>query len=152
MSDTPLHKDRLLRSVRFLGADNEVAPGSKVTFEEGSELIMESIPLSGFCAVIKTITATTYILLEADAGKVLRFTSGSAITVSLPGDLSVGWSAALLQRGAGQITLDTIGSATLLHEEDHTKTAQQHASVGLLVQANSNGTSAEYHLSGSTAV
>jgi hypothetical protein len=56
---------------------------------------------------IKTISTTTYSILSSDAGKILRFTASSAVTVTVP--LYLGWTIGqrvdIAQFGTGQVTL-----------------------------------------------
>ena len=92
-----------------------------------------------------TITGTSHTLAEADDGKVLLFTNGSAIILTIPTGLTLGHSCTVIQQGAGQITF-TPSSTTLRNRQSHTKTAGQHAIVGL-VQYAAN----VYNLGGDTA-
>ena len=52
------------------------------------------------------VSGTTHTLLEADCGKVHRFTSADAVTVTIDAALSVGWHCVLIQEGAGLVSLD----------------------------------------------
>lgn len=84
---------------------------------------------------VKTITGTAYTLTRDDAYKVLRFTNGSAITVTVPSDsvaeIPVGAGIELHQKGAGQITFTQGSGATLQLRGSFNKTAGQFAVAGL---------------------
>lgn len=87
--------------------------------------------ISGFDASINEQTGTTYTLVAGDNGKVIKFTNGSAITVTLPSGLGLGFNCSVIQYGAGQITFST-SSSTLYNRQSHTKTAGQYAVTGLI--------------------
>jgi hypothetical protein len=87
--------------------------------------------LEDFDASINEQTGTAYTLLAGDNGKVIKFTNGSAITLTLPSGLGLGFNCSVIQYGAGQITFTTSGS-TLYNRQSHTKTAAQYAVTGLV--------------------
>ena len=87
--------------------------------------------LSNFDASVNEQTGTSYTLLASDLGKIVKFTNGSAITVTLPNNLGLGFTATVIQYGAGQITFAT-SSSTLYNRQSHTKTAGQYAVVSLI--------------------
>lgn len=84
--------------------------------------------LLNFDASVNEQTGTTYTLVAGDNGKVIKFTSGSAITLTLPSGLGVGFNCSVIQYGAGQITF----SGTFYNQSSHTKTAGQYAVTGLI--------------------
>jgi hypothetical protein len=87
--------------------------------------------LEDFDASINEQTGTTYTLVAGDNGKVIKFTNGSAITLTLPSGLGEGFNCSVVQYGAGQITFST-SSSTLYNRQSHTKTAGQYAVTGLI--------------------
>jgi len=87
--------------------------------------------LEDFDASINDQTGTAYTLLAGDNGKVIKFTNGSAITLTLPSGLGLGFNCSVIQYGAGQITFTASGS-TLYNRQSHTKTAAQYAVTGLV--------------------
>jgi len=87
--------------------------------------------LEDFDASINEQTGTAYTLLAGDNGKVIKFTNGSAITLTLPSGLGLGFNCSIIQYGAGQITFTASGS-TLYNRQSHTKTAAQYAVTGLV--------------------
>lgn len=87
--------------------------------------------LEDFDASINEQTGTAYTLVAGDNGKVIKFTNGSAITLTLPSGLGLGFNCSVIQYGAGQITFSASGS-TLYNRQSHTKTAAQYAVTGLV--------------------
>jgi len=90
----------------------------------------------------KTVTGTSYTLLAADRGKLINFTSGSAIGVTIPLDFLTGQLASsvfyIRQDGAGQITFTGAGGVTLRNVNSQTKTQGQYAMVMLHQMADVN--------------
>ena len=87
--------------------------------------------LLNFDASVNEQIGTTYTLLASDLGKIVKFTNGSAITVTLPNNLGLGFTCTVIQYGAGQITFST-SSSTLYNRQSHTKTAGQYGVVSLI--------------------
>ena len=73
---------------------------------------------------------TSRTLADEDHGKVLRFTNGSSVSVSVPNTLRPDFACTVVQFGAGQITF-TGSSASIRNRQSHTKTAGQYAAVSL---------------------
>jgi hypothetical protein len=96
-------------------------------------------------------TGTTYTLLATDCGKTVLITNASAITVTAPNNLSVGCHIAVVQGGAGQITISPQAGGTLVSAHSYTKTFGQRAGIGLSVLTNSGGSAAEWYLFGDGA-
>lgn len=80
------------------------------------------------------ISGTTYSLAPADDGGVLEFTSGSAIVLTIPTGLAVGFSCLICQAGGGQITLTPSGT-TLHNASGNTKTRAQWSELSLRCRA-----------------
>lgn len=76
-------------------------------------------------------TGTTYTLAATDNGKTVVFNNASAVTVTVPSGLGVGFSCLLVQKGAGQVGLTT-SSTTLRNRQSHTKLAGQYAAASLI--------------------
>mgnify|MGYP000555986824 CR=1 FL=1 len=98
-----------------------------------------------------TVSTTTYTLLQADLGKLHRFTNASGCAVTLPNSFPAGWNILWAQIGAGQITFTPASGATRRNSSSHTKSRVQYSEGSLRVDTNSGGTAAEYYLSGDTA-
>lgn len=95
-------------------------------------------------------TGTTYTVQPSDNGKVLTFTNASAITVTLPDDLPVGFNCLTVQMGAGTVTFSAAGGGSLLNVNGHTDLSGQYAYGSLLVTSNA-GSAAQWLLGGATA-
>ncbi len=83
---------------------------------------------------IKTITAA-YTLLPEDNGRVLDVTSASAMTITVPNTLPVGFQVSITQAGAGQVTITGGTGMTVNNRYLATKTSGQWAKAGLEVRA-----------------
>lgn len=101
--------------------------------------------------VITTQSGTTYTLAATDCGTLIRFSSGSAITLTTLNSLPVGCSVAIEQAGAAQITLANGSGATSHSAHSYTKTFGQYAILGLTVDTNAGGTAANIIISGDGA-
>lgn len=89
-----------------------------------------------FKAELVTEAGTAITLSQAThGGRVVRTSSGSAVTITVPNTLPVGFTVTIIQRGAGQITFATSGGMVISNRQSHTKTAAQNAVVSLLVDA-----------------
>lgn len=102
--------------------------GSIEVYGRGNDWISLNI------ATINNQAGTTYTTLSSDAGKTLRTTSGSAVTVTLsnllPGE-RVDW----VQSGAGQITFVAGAGVNLQSEGSKLKSKAQHAAGTVLCVA-----------------
>ena len=96
-------------------------------------------------SAVITEGTTSRTLADSDNGKVIVCTNGSATTITVPASLATGFAVTVIQTGAGQITFSA-SSTTINNRQSHTKTAGQHARVGL-VQTSSD----TYNLGGDTA-
>ena len=92
-----------------------------------------------------TDTTTSRTLSDSDNGQVLMFNNSSAITVTVPAGLTLGFACTILQLGTGQITFSA-SSTTINNRSGHTKTAGQHSRVGLMHYSTD-----VYNLGGDTA-
>lgn len=96
----------------------------------------------------KTITDTTYTVVADDLGKVLRFTSSSAVTVTLPGGLDAGFNCLWRQIGAGKITFAlavTNPTQNLRNVDGYSKSSGQYAEGSLSLDS----VTTDWFLSGS---
>jgi len=129
---------------RFDGTGGKMLQGSGVAVTDGNEI-------SGYRGHVNAQTGTTYTLQASDSGKIVECTNASAITVTLPNSLPVGFCCTVVQCGAGAVTLAPASGATRRNRQSHAKTAGQWAGATLYVRANSGGSAAEYVLNGDTA-
>lgn len=107
-------------------------------------------PFAAVRDVLVDVPGETYTLQEADAGKLLRFTSATAVTVTLPNSLSAGWNVLWSQLGAGQVSFSTAAGAVRRNRYGHAKTSGQYAEGSLRVDENVSGAGAIYILAGDT--
>ena len=84
---------------------------------------------------VKTIAATAYTLVLADAGCLLVFTAATAVTVAVPLNATVAFgtsdSIVLLQYGVGQVTVAPVGPNTVSSTNSYLTTRGQFAQIGL---------------------
>lgn len=59
---------------------------------------------------INAQTGTSYTLVAADNGAVVTLNNGSAITLTVPAGLGVGFNCLLVQLGAGTVTITASGT------------------------------------------
>jgi hypothetical protein len=98
-----------------------------------------------------TVSGTTYTVdATVASGAVLRFTSATAVTITLANDLPTGWCASWRQIGAGQLTFSAGSGATLNNRPGHTKSAGAGAWGALACDSNA-GAAAIVYLGGDTA-
>lgn len=102
-------------------------------------------------ATLNSQVGTTYTVLSSDNGKVVELANASAITVTVPNSLPVGFNCLFTQAGTAQVTFAAASGATQRQRQSYTKTAGQWAVVSLYVRANSGGSAAEYVLAGDMA-
>lgn len=105
----------------------------------------------GVKATLNAQTGTTYEIASTDNAKLVTCSNGSAIAVTLPNDLAVGFQCSLTQLGAGQVSFSAESGGSLRNRQSHTKVAGQYGTVSLFVIANSGGSAAEWLLVGDTA-
>ncbi len=113
-----------------ISLSNPSTPGNEVDISDYVRL-----------APIKEIT-TSYTLQTADSGYVLRVTSSTDITLTVPSGLPVGFNISVYQYGTGAITFSESGT-TVYNRSNRFKTAGQHAGAGIIATATN-----EFHLVG----
>ncbi len=130
---------------------NAILKGNGSSALTASGVIIDSNDaIYGFHAALNDQTGTTYTLNATDAGKVVRCTNGSAITLTLPNSFPVGFACEVIQGGAGQISFSAASGASINNRQSHTKVAGQYGAIRLVVVANSGGSAAVYNLAGDT--
>ena len=90
--------------------------------------------ISGFDATINDQTGTAYTLLASDNGKVVVLNNGSAVTVTVPSGLGVGFNCSFVQKGAGQVTF-VASSTTIYNRQSHTKINAQYGVASIVAYA-----------------
>ena len=97
-----------------------------------------SSTISGFAANINNQIGTTYQLVASDNGKIITLNNASAITLTVPAGLLVGFNCMVVQLGAGQVTIATSGGATVTNRSSFTKTGGQNAIMTLISVASNS--------------
>ncbi len=85
----------------------------------------------GFDASINDQTGTAYTLLASDNGKVVVLDNGSAVTVTVPSGLGVGFNCSFVQKGAGQVSFSA-SSTTINNRQSHTKINGQYGVASIV--------------------
>mgnify|MGYP003333521627 FL=1 len=81
------------------------------------------------------LTTSTYTLTDSDNGKNISINNANGATLVIPSGLQVGFNCSIIQRGAGQITIQGAGT-TLLSRNNFSKTAGQYAVVSVISTEN----------------
>lgn len=93
--------------------------------------------IDALAAVVPTVSrsVTAYTLAFADLGKIVEFTSSTAVTVTIPANAAVafpiGALIGILQYGAGQVRLTPTTGVTLRSSGARLKTATQYSAIWL---------------------
>lgn len=125
--------------------------GAGVAAVASGVTIDSSDTMYGYKGKINPQTGTTYTLQASDAGKIVECSNASAITVTLPNSLAVGFCCTVSQTGAGQVSFSAAVGATLRNKSSFTKISGQYGVVSLYVTTNSDGSSAVYMMAGDGA-
>lgn len=88
-----------------------------------------------YSPVVNTQSGVSYTVLASDNGKILIFTSGVAVSLTVPG-FDAGFTVMLVQQSTGQVTVSGSGT-TIVNRQDHTKLAGRFA-VATLVSLGGN--------------
>jgi hypothetical protein len=94
------------------------------------------------------VAAVAYAVAAADLGRLKRCTNAAAVAVALPNDLPQGFGVLFRQAGAGQIAFSPAAGASLRNRNGFFKSAGPWAEMSLTVDANADGSSALWVLSG----
>ena len=81
---------------------------------------------------IVALTGTTYTFLGSDNGKVVTFNNGSAVTVTIPSGLPVGFNCTGIQLGAGQVGFTAASGVTMNAYASAFKISGQHGAATIL--------------------
>lgn len=94
---------------------------------------------------IVPISGTAYMIDEIDAGKTIVTTNGSAVTITVPDALPIGFQCLVMQDGDGQVQF-TSSDATVRNRQSHTKIAGKYGVAAIL-----KIDTGEFRLQGDTA-
>jgi len=128
VSGSPVTKKVTASNLMSLAPVQSVAGKTGVVTVDAGDLTdgnFDGTAISGFDASINEQTGTTYTLVAGDNGKVVVLNNGSAITLTVPSGLGVGFNCTVVQKGAGQVTFSA-SSTTINNRQSHTKIAGQH--------------------------
>ena len=81
---------------------------------------------------INAQTGTTYTFLESDNGKVVTFNNGSAVTVTIPTALPLGFNCTAIQLGAGQVGFTAASGLTMQSYGSQYRLIGQHAAASII--------------------
>ena len=98
-------------------------------------------------SAFNTQTGTTYTFIAADNGDIVMFNNASAITVTVPTGLPVGFNCTAIQLGAGQVGFTAASGVTLNSYSSATKIAGQHGAASVI-----SYTTNIYNLSGTLTI
>lgn len=144
IGDTGSHRYRTASGSIDMTFDQDAS--GNLTFRNTSGTLVMNVPQSP----TNTQTSTAYTLVESDHGKLIVAGNNSAITLTLPNGLGVGFRCRVLQRDIGQVTCVAAGAIAVRNVNGHTKTKGQYAIIDLIV-AGTSGANSVWYLSGDTA-
>lgn len=121
-------------------SDKKISQLTAVTVLDGTEPLplvqsgetKKATVSQGLTGQIVTEAGTTRTLSATDNGKIIYCTSGSAVAISCPDGLAVGFNATIIQAGAGKVTLAASGTATLSSYSGLLSTMGQYAVVSVI--------------------
>ena len=107
------------------------AGDARLAFNETTKVTTGQFAVDGNAVNVQT--GTTYTLQASDNGKVVTLSNASAITVTVPSGLGVGFSVICIQLGAGQVSFSASG--TTINPSGTLKLTGQHAAASLIAYA-----------------
>lgn len=128
---------------RFNGSGGKTLQGSGVAVSDNNEI-------SGYRGHLNQQTGTTYTLQLSDSGKIVELTNAAAIALTADPTLPPGFACTVVQGGAGQVTIASSGSGSVVNRQSQFKTAGANAVCGVYVRSNS-GSNAVFVFGGDTA-
>jgi plastocyanin len=87
--------------------------------------------LTGANAAVNAQTGTTYTLVQGDNGRVITMNNASAITLTIPSNLTAGFNCMIVQYGVGTVTIAGSG-VTVVNRSNYNKTGGQYAIVTIV--------------------
>ena len=117
----------LLKPLLGISAAGGVTFGGTVVSDTGYRITSNAINAQ---------TGTAYTFLASDNGKIVTFNNGSAITVTIPTGLPVGFNCTGIQLGAGQVGFTAASGVTLQSYGNQYKLIGQHASATIIEYSN----------------
>jgi hypothetical protein len=121
-----------------------ISAAGGITFGGTSSTVSSDTGYRITSSAINAQTGTTYTFLATDNGEVVTFNNASAITVTIPTGLPVGYAVTAIQLGAGQVGFTAASGVTLNSYSSAYKIAGQHGAASLI-----SYTTNVYNVSGS---
>lgn len=112
---------------------------------EAAQAAAEAAAAEATGGLFKTVSATTYTLLEADNRYSIRFTAATAVTVTVPAGLTHHFLVGIRQAGLGQVTVSPAMGVTIANADDAFTTESEGVILSL-----SSSASNTYDLDGRT--
>ena len=109
---------------------------SRFTFDDTNKVALGQFSVDA--GGINAQTGTSYALVASDNGKVVTLSNASAITLSVPSGLCMGFSCIIVQIGAGQVTVASGSGSpttTINSYAGLKKLAGQHAAASIVAYA-----------------
>lgn len=138
-----------IQTIATLKTNMPIGVAGGITAQDMQDFIDTTEDLTTQQVLTKT---ANYTATASDNRRRIVFNAASAVTLTLPSSLAVGWECLIFQLGAGQVAVAVSGTgAALRSHNNHTKTGGQYAQAYLWCYANA-GTAPQVALSGDTAV
>ncbi len=125
--------------------------GHMLPFLDGNNIWSGTQTFGPVVGSVSTRSGTSYTLAASDCGTTILFSNASAITVTTLASLPVGCAIAIEQGGGGQVMIAAGAGATQHSAHGFTKTYGQYAILGLFIDTNAGGTSADIIITGDGA-
>jgi hypothetical protein len=88
---------------------------------------------------------SSYTIQSSDNGRIIIVNSASAVNITVPSGLAVGFSCTIVQIGAGQVTM--VASGTTLNSASGLKISTQHGALSVISYSSN-----VFNVAGNTAV
>lgn len=122
--------------------------GATLPFLNGTNTFSGTQTFGTVLGTVRTVTGTTHTIEASDCGKNLLFTNGSAVTLTTLNSIFPGCAIAVEQGGAGTVTVAAGAGTTLRSASSTFATSAQYNIIGLSVDTNSGGSSANFVVTG----
>ena len=132
-ADTNAFTDAEQTKLAGIAAGAEVNVNADWNAVSGDALILNRPTIPPQFFVVKVTTSTAFTLDRSDAGRYIRFTASTAVTVTVPsGEFQTGDEILIEQAGTGQVNVSAGSGVTLNNSSANTtRTAERYAVVAL---------------------
>lgn len=125
--------------------------GHVLPFLDGNNTWSGTQTFGPVVGTVSTQSGTSYTLAASDCGTTIAFTNSSPITLTTASTLPVGCAIAIEQAGDGQVTIAAATGTTQHSPHGFTKSYGRYAILGLFVDSNAGGTTADIIITGDGA-